>query len=172
MSADFQEMSADISDFFKNVDRHFPKRHFKWGWECRDSEGLKTKCRPTFKTLSTVITKLGLKVVPHPHPYRVAWINSSALEVKQRCLVLIDFGLYKDKIWCNIVTINVGHVILGRPWLDDRDVTIYDRSNMCYFEHEGKKIKLLPREPKAEPSESKPAAVKKTNSQLDYCKGF
>jgi len=46
----------------------------------------------------TVIVKIGLKAVPHPHPYRVTWINSSALEVKQRCLVLIDFGLYKDKI--------------------------------------------------------------------------
>ena len=35
---------------------------------------------------------------------------------------------------------------------------------MCQFEHEGKKIKLLPREPKAESSEPKPATVKKTNS--------
>ena len=35
---------------------------------------------------------------------------------------------------------------------------------MCQFEHEGKKIKLLPREPKAEPSEAKPAALKKTNN--------
>ena len=31
---------------------------------------------------STVITKFELKVVPHPHSYRVTWINSSALEVK------------------------------------------------------------------------------------------
>ena len=46
---------------------------------------------------STVIGKIGLKAEPHPHPYRVTWINSSALEVKQRCLVPIDFGLYKDK---------------------------------------------------------------------------
>ena len=35
---------------------------------------------------------------------------------------------------------------------------------MCQFEHEGKKIKLLPHEPKAESSESKPTTVKKTNS--------
>ena len=41
---------------------------------------------------------------------------------------------------------------------------IYGRSNMCQFEHEGKKIKLLPHEPKAEPSEPKPTTVKKTNS--------
>ena len=59
---------------------------------------------------------------------------------------------------------NVDHVILGRPWLYDKDVTIYGRSNVCQFEHEGKKIKLLPREPKAEQSEPKPAAAKKPNN--------
>jgi len=62
------------------------------------------------------------------------------------------------------MSMDVGHVILGRPWLYDKDVTIYGRSNMCQFEHEGKKIKLLPREPKVEPSEPKPTIVKKTNS--------
>ena len=59
---------------------------------------------------------------------------------------------------------DVGHVILGRSWLYDKDVTIYGRSNMCQFEHEGKKIKLLPREPKDESSKPKPTTVKKTNS--------
>jgi len=113
---------------------------------------------------STVIAKIDLKAEPHPYPYRVTWINSSALEVKQRCLVPMDFGLYKDKIWCDVVSMDVDHVILGRPWLYDEDVTIYGRSNMCQFEHEGKKIKLLPREPKAEPFEPKPTTVKKTNS--------
>jgi len=43
---------------------------------------------------------------------------------------------------------NVGQVILGRLWLFDKNVTIYDRSNMCKFEHEGKHIKLLPLRPK------------------------
>jgi len=94
---------------------------------------------------STVITKLGLKVVPHPHSYIVTWINLLALEVKQRCLVLIDFSFYNDKICCDVVFMDVGHVILGRLRLYDNDVTIYSRSNMCQFEHEGKKIKLLPR---------------------------
>ena len=64
---------------------------------------------------------------------------------------------------------NVGYVILGRPWLYDRDVTIYGWSNMCQFEYEEKKIKLLSREPKVEPSEPepsepKPTAVKKNNT--------
>ena len=39
---------------------------------------------------------------------------------------------------------DVGHIILGRPWLYDRDVTIYGRPNSCSFVQEGKKIKLVP----------------------------
>jgi len=43
---------------------------------------------------------------------------------------------------------NAGQIILGRPWLFDKNDTIYGRSNMCHFEHEGKQIKLLPLRPK------------------------
>jgi len=42
-----------------------------------------------------------------------------------------------------VITMNVGQIILGRLWLFDKNVTIYDRSNIGQFEHEGKQIKLL-----------------------------
>ena len=43
-----------------------------------------------------------------------------------------------------MITMNVNQIILDRPWLFDKNITIYGRSNMCQFEHEGKQIKLLP----------------------------
>jgi len=46
-----------------------------------------------------------------------------------------------------VVTMDVGQIILGRPWLYDNDVTIHGRSNMCQFEHDSKKIKLTPYRP-------------------------
>jgi len=64
--------------------------------------------------LSHMIEKVGLTTESHPHSYKVSWINSTTLDVKQRCLVLIDFELYHDKIWCD-VTIDVGQIILRRP---------------------------------------------------------
>jgi len=91
---------------------------------------------------SKIIEKVGWKAEPHPHPYKMSWINSTALDVKQRCLVSIKFDVYKDKIWCDVVTMDVGQIILWRSWLYDNDVTIHDGSNMCRFEHESKKIKL------------------------------
>ena len=39
---------------------------------------------------------------------------------------------------------DVGHIILGRPWLYDLDVTIYGRSNPCSFMHNGQRINLNP----------------------------
>jgi len=39
---------------------------------------------------------------------------------------------------------DVRQIILRRPWLFDNDVHIHSSSNMCLFEYEGKKVKLLP----------------------------
>ena len=67
---------------------------------------------------------------------------------------------------------DVGHVILGWSWLYDKDVTIYGRSNMCQFEHEENKVKLVPLS-LTEQSELKSAASKKTNSvSLIIAKAF
>lgn len=68
--------------------------------------------------------------------------------VKERCLVPIQFLEYKDHIWCDVIPMDVGHVILGRPWLFDLDVTIYGRSNSCSFVFNGKKIHLNPLPPR------------------------
>jgi len=66
---------------------------------------------------SKMIENVGRKAEPYPHLYKVSWINSTALDVKQQCLVLIEFDVYKDKIWCDVLTMIVGQNILGRSWL-------------------------------------------------------
>jgi len=63
---------------------------------------------------SVIINKVGLKAESHPQPYKVSWINESALNVTQRYLVPIEFTFYKDKIWCDVVIMDVGQIILGR----------------------------------------------------------
>ena len=60
---------------------------------------------------------------------------------------------------------DVGHIILGRPWLNDRDVTIYGRPNSCSFVHEGKKIKFAPlwlTQPTLETKQTEASSNKKT----------
>ncbi|XP_022857111.1 uncharacterized protein LOC111378176 [Olea europaea var. sylvestris] len=57
---------------------------------------------------------------------------------------------------------DVGHIILGRPWLFNLDVTIYGQSNSCSFVFNGKKIHLNPLPPKpAGPLETKKSVERK-----------
>ena len=62
-----------------------------------------------------VIKLLNLKVEPHPNPFRVTWVNDYTLSVTQRCLVSIQMGNYKDEIYCEVLPMDVVHVLLGRP---------------------------------------------------------
>jgi len=70
---------------------------------------------------------------------------------------------YKDNIWCDVVTMDISQVILRWLWLFDKDIIIHGRSNMCQFEYEDKKIKLLSFWPKPEKPNQKPTTPKKTN---------
>ncbi|XP_072993886.1 LOW QUALITY PROTEIN: uncharacterized protein [Typha latifolia] len=94
---------------------------------------------------------------------KVSWINSITLEIKERCLVPNEFTTYKDKIWCDVLTMDVGQIILRRPWLFDNDVHIYGRSNIYMFEHEGKKIKILPSQPRGGKMEKKSDPIHSDN---------
>jgi hypothetical protein len=97
---------------------------------------------------SSLVTRLGVKLIPHPNPYKVSWVDTSSIDIKERCLLPIQFMSYKDEIWCDVIPMDVGHVILGRLWLYDLDVTIYGRTNSCSFTFKGKKIKLNPLQPR------------------------
>ena len=93
---------------------------------------------------SKLVSLLDLKLVAHPKPYKVSWVDDSFITIKGRCLVPIHILLYKAQISCDVIPMDVGHIILGRPWLYDLDVTLYGRLNSCSFMHNGQRIKLNP----------------------------
>jgi len=90
----------------------------------------------------------------------VSWVNDTAIAVKERCLFPIKIFNYHDKIWCDVIPMDVGHVILGRPWLYDLDVTIFGRSNSCSFTFQGKKIQLIGLPPRSKDNSQKNNKVK------------
>ena len=96
---------------------------------------------------SNTVARLGLKTEPHLNPYRVSWVDSTSIPMSQRCLVPLELSSYKDQLWCDVVSMDVGHIILGRPWLYNLDVTNFGRSNVCIFEFEGRKVRLHPLPP-------------------------
>ena len=69
-------------------------------------------------------------------------MNDHTLPITQRCLVSIQMGDYKDGIYCNMLPMDVAHVLLGRPWLYDLNVTIFGKDNIYSCKYKGKNIIL------------------------------
>eukprot|EP00253_Pinus_taeda_P036230 PITA_36230 len=103
-----------------------------------------------------MVEKLGLKHLKHRNPYRVSWLQKGhQLLVDEHSEVEFQIGWYKDKIICDIMPMDVCHILLGRPWQYDRKVT-HDGVLNCYkFEKDG-----------VENSEINYAVVKKTRTVL------
>ena len=71
--------------------------------------------------------------------------EGSDIKVKHRCLVSFTIGKhYQDEVWCDVVPMDVCHLLLGRPWQYDRQI-IYDGFKNTYtFRKDGHKIVLAP----------------------------
>ena len=97
----------------------------------------------------SMIEKLNLQTSVHPHPYNIQWLNQSkGLQVNSRCLISFSIGKnYNDELWFDVIPMDAGHMLLGRPWLFDRKVTNYGYLNTYSFTKNGKKITLTPLSP-------------------------
>ena len=75
-----------------------------------------------------MVAKLGLEPMQHFSPYFVAWIKrGDKIRIRQRCLVNFTMGTnYQHEAWCDVILMDIGHLLLGRPWKYDRG-TIHDR---------------------------------------------
>ena len=72
---------------------------------------------------TTLVEKLGMSTSKHPRPYKLQLLNDSG-EVRVNKEVLISFriGKYEDEVLCDVVLMQVGHLLLGRSWKFDRKV--------------------------------------------------
>ena len=66
------------------------------------------------------------------------------ITINKRCLVSFSYGVYGDYVWCDVIPMKVGHIILGHPWLYDRDVHHYGRENTYSFMFKNQKVVLKP----------------------------
>lgn len=94
----------------------------------------------------TAVERLHLKIETHPSPYSISWVNEhNSVSVKHRCLVQFSLGQeYVDEAWCDIMSMTVCHMLLGRPWLYDRKVSYNGYTNTYSFYFKGKKLVLVP----------------------------
>jgi hypothetical protein len=95
-----------------------------------------------------LVDRLGLKPRRHPSPYKMQWLNDcGALRVNHTVTVPFSVGKYNDHVECDVVPMQACQLLLGRPWLYDRDVQIFGRTNKLSFVYKGERISLLPLTP-------------------------
>jgi hypothetical protein len=63
-----------------------------------------------------IVEKLELKTTTHPKPYKVLWLQKGhQVMVSQQCQVELKIGGYKYEILCDVIPMDVCHILLGRP---------------------------------------------------------
>jgi hypothetical protein len=92
-----------------------------------------------------MVQKLELEMTDHPSPYKVSWLQKGhQVNVTKQCLVEFKIGGYKDKVLCDVIPMDVCHLLLGRPWQYDRNVIHDGRMNTYTLEKNGRTHMLLP----------------------------
>ena len=79
---------------------------------------------------------------------------------------------YKDEIYCNVLPMDVAHVLLGRPWLYDLNVTNFGKDNIYSFKYKGKNIILRLAKPKGCNSKRGISKLPEQNLHILKCKKF
>jgi hypothetical protein len=92
-----------------------------------------------------MVEKLELTTTKHPSPYKVSWLQKGhRVSVTKQCLVKFKIGNYHDEILCDVIPMDVCHILLGRPWQYDRNVVHDGGMNTYTLERDGRSHKLLP----------------------------
>jgi hypothetical protein len=91
-----------------------------------------------------MVEKLELETTDHPSPYKVLWLQKGhRVSVTKQCLVEFKIGGYNDKVLCDVIPMDVCHLLLGRPCQYDKNVVHYGRMNTYTLEKDGRTHRLL-----------------------------
>jgi hypothetical protein len=114
-----------------------------------------------------MVEKLELKTSAHPRPYKVSWLQKGhQVMITKQCLVEIKIGGYKDEILCDVIPMDVCHILLGRPWQFDRNVIHDGRKNTYTLEKNGRTHMLLPMEEKRAKEEASTSILLMSGKEL------
>ena len=92
-----------------------------------------------------VIEKLKLQKTKHAIPYKVSWLqNGHQLLVSEQCEIDLKIGNFKDKVICDVMPMDVCHILFGRPWQYDKNTKYDVKKNVYELEKDGIKHKLMP----------------------------
>ncbi|KAA0048718.1 zf-CCHC domain-containing protein/Asp_protease_2 domain-containing protein [Cucumis melo var. makuwa] len=88
-----------------------------------------------------LVTALKLKTEPHSSPYK----KGGDAHISEICSVPLSIGgTYKDQIVCDILDMDVCHILLGKPWQYDVQAIHRGRENTYEFQWMNNKIFPMP----------------------------
>ena len=73
-----------------------------------------------------------LPTEPHENLYSLGWVNKgSQVRVTMSCKVPISIDKhYREEVLCDVLDMDVCHILLGRSWQFDNDITYRGRDNV------------------------------------------
>jgi hypothetical protein len=82
-----------------------------------------------------MVENLKLETTTHPSPHRVLWLQKRhQVMVSRQCKVEFKIGSYKDEVLCDVIPMDVCHILLGRPWKYDMNFIHDGRKNIYTLE--------------------------------------
>ena len=96
-----------------------------------------------------MVEEMKLETTAHLNSYKVSWLHKGhQVMISRQCKVEFKIGGYRDEVLCDVIPMEVYHVLLGRPWKYGRNVIQDGRKNTYTLDKNGFKHMLLPIEDK------------------------
>jgi hypothetical protein len=89
-----------------------------------------------------VVQRMRLETRPHPYPYVLGWIKKGVeLRVERQCTFKFAItSKYVDEVTCEVVPLDMSHVVFGSPYIYDRDAILYRREHKYRLVKDGKEF--------------------------------
>lgn len=69
-----------------------------------------------------VVKQMGWQTQPHPKPYSMGWVQEGhEVRLNRQVQVPFEIGTYKEEVRCDVFSMGLCDMLLGRPWQYDRD---------------------------------------------------